>query len=100
MRFLPGSRAPKILELHKGGFAPPVIAQQLNCTSSLVYKTIRRYKTGTPYPSSGMRIAALGTAEAAWLKAEARRIGVPWRDLARAMLNDAIHEAQQEEAIG
>lgn len=94
MRFLPGSRAPQIIELHEAGMTPPSIAQQLECGYSNVYKTIRRYKVRRPLPSKGMKISALTPDEGYWLKCEARRMGVSWQDLARAMLTDAIAEAR------
>ena len=72
----------------------PRIAQELNCSRSNVYKALRRYKVRMPKPCKEMKISALTPDEAYWLKCEARRIGVAWPDLARAMLTDAIAEAR------
>jgi transposase len=94
MRFLPGSRSPKILELGANGMKPAYIAKELECSKSTVYKALRRYKVRQPKPSKFMKISALTIEEGYWLKCEARRIGVPWMDLARAMLTDAINEAK------
>ena len=44
VRFLPGSRAPRIIELATTDMTAPEIAKELSCTRSTVYKTIRRYK--------------------------------------------------------
>lgn len=95
MRFLPGSRTVKIVDMAKGGWAVHAIAAELKCTKNTVYKAIRRYdQREPPRPSKAMKISALTPDEAYWLKDEARRIGVPWPDLARAMLTDAINEAR------
>lgn len=95
IRFLPGSRAPHILQKHTEGMGAKAIACALDCTPSTVYKTIRRYKVRQPAPAKEMKISALAPDEAYWLKCEARRLNVAWPDLARALLKDAIEEARR-----
>lgn len=93
MKLILGSHTKQILELddqHGAG----EIARRLGCTRQTVYLALKRHRGRVAPPAMTMRIAAITRDEAQWLKGEAQKVGVSWRDLARAMLSDAIAEAK------
>lgn len=97
MRFLPGSRSPQIIEMHKRGMRASEIARDVGCTRSNVTQVLKRcglIDQRPKRPKLTMRIAHLADDDRKWLKREARRMRVRWQDLARAMLSDAISEVR------
>lgn len=100
MRFLPGSLTPQIIEMRRDQQMGAVeIARKLGCTRGNVYKALRRHglKVEALRAAPMMRIAPISHEERLWLRREARRMNVSWRDLARALLTDAIAEARDAE---
>lgn len=96
MRVLPGSKTPRILELHAQGMHPPDIAGIVKVDRTYVYRVLRRYGFRSR-PIKRMTVACVAPEDFAWLRAEARKIGTSVADLARAMLTDAIEEARHED---
>lgn len=99
MRVMPGSLTPEILRLADQGVAVKEIARRVGCRWPNVYKTLRRYDRLPPPAEREIktfRVSALSQRDREWLRSEARRMRVNWRDLARALLIDAINEVRDE----
>jgi hypothetical protein len=93
MKTLPGSKTPKILELHAQGANALEIATAVNVARTYVYKVLRHHGHRSRVATT-MTISIVGSEDLNWLRAEARRTRTRVPDLARAMLTDAIYEAR------
>jgi hypothetical protein len=82
-----------ILELHGQGLRQVEIAEVVGCSRANVSKAIEKHAGDAPV-TTGFHIAALTGEDHAWLAIEAGRLGCAVRDLARALLADAIEEAR------
>lgn len=103
MKYRKGSLAPEIVKLAHQGIGRREIARMVGCTPPNVYKTLLRHGIITPppppparprAPALTTRISVLSDEDRTWLRQEAKRMKVHWRDLARAILTDAIYEAK------
>ena len=97
-RMRSNGRAPEIVRLAvEEQLNTKQIATRVGCSIPNVYRTLVRYGI-TPRPVKfrvhTTRIAILSNEHRNWLMKEARRMRADWRDLARAMLIDAIKEAR------
>lgn len=92
-----GSLTPEIIRLAKEGVDRREIARRVGCAPPNVYKTLVRYGVilpARPLPAVVTKISLLSDEYRIWLKEEAKRMRVNWRDLARALLVDAINEVR------
>lgn len=94
MRFFPNSRTPRILELRAQGKSAREIAEETGVDRTYVQRVVRKHLNRAPRQYRNMTIASVATEDFRWLRNEAIRTGTTVRDLARAMLTDAIQEAR------
>ncbi len=97
MKYRKGSLAPEIVKLAHQGIGRHEIARMVGCAPPNVYKTLLRHGIITPpppRPALTTCISVLSDEDRTWLRQEAKRMKVHWRDLARAILTDAIYEAK------
>lgn len=98
MKFKKGSLSPEIIRLAvEEGLDRRAIAQRVGCAVPNVYKTLLRYGViaqAKPLPAVHTCISVLPDPHRIWLRQEAKRMRVSWRDLGRALLVDAIEEAR------
>lgn len=79
------------------GLNVSAIARRVGCSAPNVSKTLNRHdvEAKSVRPNAvATHISVLSVEHRRWLMGEARKIKANWRDLARAMLIDAIEEAR------
>lgn len=92
-----GSLTPEIIRLAQEGLSRREIARRVGCAHPNVYKTLVRFGViapTKPLPAVVTKISVLSDDDRIWLREEAKRMNVSWRDLARALLVDAINEVR------
>lgn len=95
MRVLANTMTPRIIDLYRDGLAVADIAALVGRSRSNVHKTLKRHEIeGYGERRAHTQISPLPRDLLQWLREEAGRLNVSTRDLARALLVDAIYEAR------
>ena len=95
MKVLRNTMTPRIIDLYRDGLAVADIAVLVGCSRSNVHKALKRHDIeGYGERRAHTQISPLPRDLLRWLREEAARINVNTRDLARAILVDAIEEAR------